>query len=65
MARFNDELQPGKRISQRPGDGSRPKKGLGKRVWSYALGIIIESLAVVGICLLAWGLMAIIKAIAK
>ncbi len=63
MARFKEELQAGN--VQRLGDELRPKKGLRQRVGSYALGIIIEILAVVGISLLAWGLMAIIKAIAK
>ncbi len=64
MARFKEELQAEPRPHS-PAEELRPKKGLKQRVWSYALGIVIESLAVVGISLLAWGLMAVIKAIAK
>ncbi len=62
MARFKEELRA-ETLAHSPGEELRPKKGLRQRVWSYALGIIIESLAVVGISLLAWGLLALVKAI--
>ncbi len=64
MVRFKEELSAEPRPHS-PSEELRPKKGFWPRIWSYALGIIIESLAVVGISLLAWGLLAVIKAIAK
>ncbi len=64
MVRFKEELHAEPRPHSHS-DELRPKKGFGRRVWSYTLGIIIESLAVVGISLLAWGLLAVIKAIAR
>ncbi len=64
MARFKEELRAQPQ-PQPPGDELRPVKSLGQKVWSYALGIVIESLAVAGISLLAWGLLAAIRAIAK
>jgi hypothetical protein len=41
----------------------RSRKGLRSRLFSYATGIVIESLAVVAISLLVTGLMLIVRAL--